>query len=250
VPGTSFGDVRLGEPWPGGDGVGERGPLKVRACGGRVVEVWLDDLRTAPACVHLGGRPLPPKTSLDDLRRRQGDCRDDAEVRIGGAFTTCASGGLRLGYGLGEFLQIRVGRPGFDLDAECADFTDDGRPRPLPLPDRDALFQQVLDLPGLAPYWHPDQPGRRPLRAVIAPAVAAALGLDAPPPALTLGGEPVVFVSPGEGGAAHFEFSAMRSTARRVEIEVRHRLEGVTGTIVFRRRFDRWMLADARFAEH
>jgi hypothetical protein len=249
VPGVSFGDVRLGDPWPGGDAFGERGPLKVRACGGRVVEVWLDDLRTAPACVQLDGRALAPKASLDEIRRRQGDCRDDPEVRIGGAFTTCANGGLRLGYGLGDFLQVRVGRPGFDLDAECADYTDDGRAAPLSIADRDALFQRVIDLPGLAPFWHLDLPGRRPLRAAIASAVGEAQGMDAPAPSLTLGGAAVAFETGSGVGAPHFEFVALRSTARRVEIDVRHRLEGVSGTIVFRRRHDQWMLHAVNLAE-
>lgn len=252
VPGRSLGPLKLGEPLPGpprgpaDSDFREIGPVRARYCGGRAVDLWLEDLRTGPDCVTLNGQPLARDIALETLKTRLGDCRD-LPPRIGGAFVECAAGGLRLGYGLGTFLQVRVGIPGSDFDAECADYTDDGRPAPLPVPERDELLQRVLDLDLLAPFWHPDRPGRRPLPVLLSGPLAGIA-----PPALTIFGEPVLWLSPEDPAARKlpvFEFTRLDSTARRVRIEVRYAPEGVVGHVVFQRRGDRWLVAEKHVAE-
>jgi hypothetical protein len=152
---------------------------------------------------------------------------------------------VRFGYGMGTFLQVRVGPKGSDLDAECADLADDGRPVPLPLAERDALLQRVLDLDILSPYWHPDLPGRRPLR------VAATGPLAGPeaPTTLTIFGGPVVFEPPAAGQRDLFEFTAVESSARRVHITFRYGPEGLQGSVRFQRRGNQWLLVEKQVAE-
>lgn len=251
VPGRSLGRVQLGRTLDdlaasglpvtnradhGDTGFAEVGPLHVRTCGGRVVEAWLDDVRTAPACLRLNGKPLArdlPKPAWPALF---GKCRD-LEPRIGGSFVACEDGGLHLGTGMGDFVQLRVTTKGFTLDDECADMLDDGAPAQLPTAELDALLQRVIDLDVLAPYWHPDRPGRLPLKVRPGEAVAHA-------PALSLGGAPIVYAPDGD-----FDFTQLESTRRRVRIEFRHAAEGVVGHVVFKRRGDQWLLQEKRVAE-
>lgn len=253
VPGASFGAVKLGDAVPQFAGrapadtdFADLAGLRVKTCGGRVADVWLDDLRLAPDCVKLDGKPLRRDITLDALKKHFGDCRD-LPPRIGGAFIECAGGGVRFGYGMGTFLQVRVGPKGSDLDAECADLADDGRPVPLPVAERDALLQQVLDLDILSPFWHPDRPGRRPLRVAAAGPLA---GLEAAP-ALSIFGEPVVFESPAAAAdrRALFEFTGIESSARRVHITFRYGPEGLQGSVRYQRRGDQWLLVEKQVAE-
>lgn len=248
VPGQSFGAVKLGDPVaqfadraPADTDFADVAGLRVKTCGGRVADVWLDDLRLAPDCVKLDGKPLRRDITLDALKTHFGDCRD-LPPRIGGAFIECAGGGVRFGYGMGTFLQVRVAPKGSDLDAECADLADDGRPVPLPVAERDALLQRVLDLDILSPYWHPDRPGRRPLRVA---ATGPLAGPDAPP-ALTISGEAVQFVAPA---GDLFEFTALESSARRVRITFRYGPEGLQGSVRFQRRGDQWLLVEKQVGE-
>lgn len=250
VPGRALGPVALGDPvGPTGRAPAETdfvevGPVHARTCGGQAVDVWLDDLRVAPACVTLSGRPLDRTVTLDALRKRFGDCRD-LPPRIGGAFIECAGGGVRFGYGLGTFLQVRVARPGGELDDECADLADDGSPVPLPVAERDALLQQVLDHAALAPFWHPDHPGRRPLRLETSGALAPG---DAP--AFMLMGAPVALVDAAASGAGPvFRFTALKSSAQRVTIAFAYPVEGVVGTAQFRRRLGTWRLEGVEVGE-
>ena len=255
VPGVSLGPVKLGDTLPGparapsDTDFREDGPIHARYCGGKAVDLWLDDLRLAPKCITLNGKPLARDVTLDALKKQFGDCRD-APPRIGGAFVECAGGAIRFGYGMGTFLQVRVGAKGTELDAECADFADDGRPVPLSTAERDALLQRVLDLDLLAPYWHPDRPGRRPLTVLTTDAVGGLAG--AAPSALTIFGAPVQWVSPDDPAVLRtplFEFTKLESTARRVRIEFRYPPEGVVGHVSFKRRGDAWHLAEKKVSE-
>lgn len=248
-PGEAFGPIRLGAPVAALSTLGlavtpvsdhgdtaflDVGPYRVRACGGRVREIWIDDLRTSPLCVADAAGRIEPHLAREAIAARLGDCRE-LPPRIGGAFLECAGGGVRLGYGLGDFLQVRVAARGSDLDEECADVLDDGRPRALPEAEQADLLQRTLDLDVLSPYWHPDRPGRRPLTILRTEAVVGT-------PALSIFGYPVRYAEIGEAQGPVFEFAAMESTARRVVVRFRFAPEGLEGEARFRRHLDTWQL--------
>ncbi len=255
-PGEALGPVKLGVPVASLAAIGPPvetlpgsadtafltvGPYHVRACGGRVTEVWLDDLRKTPLGVSYNGSPIAPSTPRDAVIARFQGCHD-TPPRIGGAFTECENGGVRLGYGMGDFLQVRVAAKGTRLDDECADTLDDGHAVPLSAADKADLLQRVLDLDVLSPYWHPDRPGRSPLPMLRNDAVS-----DVPP--LHIFAYPVAWTEAPAPGAPVFEITSIESTARRVTIRFRWAVEGVSGEARFRRRFNSWVLDSRSVAE-
>jgi len=104
----------------GGVAILEIGALDVSLCGGQVVDIWLDDLRQGPDCVLFHGSPVDRNAGREALETRIGTCVP-GPPRHGGVFEKCEGGGLYLGHGMGDFLQIRVRAPGapFDLGEEC-----------------------------------------------------------------------------------------------------------------------------------
>lgn len=75
---------------------------------GKVVDIWIEDLRTLNADVSVGGVLVPPHASLAEIKSALGPC---SEVPVkGGMFFNCQSG-LSLGTdfaGEGKFIQLRV----------------------------------------------------------------------------------------------------------------------------------------------
>lgn len=262
VPGRALGPVALGQAVSSLDQIGlpitrvsrhERtefvnvGPIRVRACGGHVAEAWLDDLRAAPDCVSVGGKAVERTVARTSLELLFHDCRP-LPVRIGGAFTECEKGGVRIGYGLGDFVQVRVAAVGSDIDDECEDVLDDGKPVPVPPTELAKLLQRTLDLDVLAGYWHSDTPNRGVLRIVKVD------GLGTPPtsPALSMFGSPVVWIERAQADKDKmpaFEFTSIQSTARSVTISFRYPVEGVVGSAKFQKRHGEWILHGKRVAE-
>lgn len=215
----------------------EVGPYHARSCGGAVDDIWIDDLRTAPACLAAPGE-VPRSIARQPFLKLFRNCHD-LPPRIGGAFVECEGGGVRVGYGTGNFLQIRVSRVGSDLDATCEDLLDDGHAEPLDGATLHALLERTLGLDLLSPYWHVDQPHRDPLRIVPHDLLGGA------PPKMKMFGSPVQWIgreTAQKDGLPYFELTSIRATARRVTIEFRYPVEGIHGAVEFARRGDRWEL--------
>ena len=257
VPGKSLGPIAIGqradtlsvsglpvtkESDYGPSSIFTVGSYHVSTCGGAVDEVWVDDLRKAPDCV-MGPGKIARTIQRDALIAAYKDCHD-APPRTGGAYSECERGGLRIGYGMGDFIQVRVGRTGSTLDEQCEDLLDDGHAETLSPADLQPLVKQTLDLPELAQYWHPDKPGRDPLHIVKHPALGD-------PPKLKMFGDPVVWIDPaGKKNGPSFELTSIEATARRVVIKFRFDAEGVQGSAEFAKRGDRWSLDKHSVAEH
>lgn len=208
--------------------------LKVSLCEGKIIEIWIDDLRRTPGSVLYNGTPVSASIPREDLERRLGGCTA-TPPRIGGAFERCHDGGVYLGHGLGAFLQIRVHPKTFPFDNACALATDDGTPIALPHADRSKMLRDVLNLRELSPYWHVAEPGRDPLRIV-----RTALIPEQP---LTMFGSPVLWIdeSDAKKGTAFLRIIALVATKTRAVVTFEYPIEGVVGTATFAHQFD-WRL--------
>jgi hypothetical protein len=165
------------------------------------------------------------------LEARQGACAR-TPMRIGGAFEKCADGGVYVGYGDGEWAQVRVMPRGeaFDMDEPCATALDDGSPVEVPAAKRLMMLRTTLNLDKLSPHWHPDLRGRDPLRIVRSPYFPD-------PPEFNMFGDPVVWIDAADAkqGTAYFEITALTATKTRARIEFRYPVEGIDGNAVFSR---------------
>ncbi len=259
VPGVSFGPIALGETLEdlrrGGlvvSGVSETHAdvtlpgltLRVGLCAGKIIDVWIDDLRLAPASLTYEGKVLAPAVPREELEKLFGGCRD-MPARIGGAFEECHDGGLYVGHGMGEFLQIRVRPKALPFDDACAIATDDGSAVELSPKDRGSIFRKTLNLGELSKYWHVDKPGRDPLRIVKTPLVAEE--------SLTMFGSPVKWIEASEAtrGSAYFVLTKLEATQTKASVSFAYPIEGLVGTAVFGRSSpgDEWKLQTANVAE-
>ena len=84
----------------------EFGELHVAIKDEKVREIWVDDLRKLPPCLKIDGKTISSKFKVEDVSRFFGPC--EKEDRIGGTFLHCKNSRLHFGYGMGEFLQLRV----------------------------------------------------------------------------------------------------------------------------------------------
>jgi hypothetical protein len=252
-PGVSFGPVALGETLetlkkaglvlkevsesqaeltlPGGTGEGTR--LGIALCDGKIIEIWIDDLRKTPACVSYQGKPLAAQTPREEVEKLFGGC-SPTPPRIGGAIENCAGGGVYLGHGMGDFLQIRVRPRSFEFDDSCERARDDGSPIELPAEVRTDMLKKTLNLPVLGSHWHVDQPGRDPLRIVRTPIV--------PEQPLTMFGSPAVWIPPSEAtkGTAFLTLTDIKATRTRATLAFAYPIEGVTGTVTFLHQGKSW----------
>jgi hypothetical protein len=108
---------------------------------------------------------------------------------------------------------------------------------------RAALLQQVLDGPELTRYLHLELEERTPVRVLRNHVVA-----DRPP--LTRAG-PVVYVEPADAGRGGplLEFTGVTLETDAALVELRYPIEGVRGTITFRKTDERWGVADEDLVE-
>jgi len=259
VPGVSLGPIALGETLDdlkrGGMIVsnvsdshadvavpGRADPgtaLKVSLCQGKIIEIWMDDLRLGSSCVTYDGKPIANAMPREALETLVGPCTA-LPARIGGAFERCADGGLHVGHGMGTFLQLRVAPKDFPFDDACAIASDDGARVVLSPKERSSLLRQTLNLGELSKYWHVDRPGRDPLRLVNNPFFAAE--------PLTMFGSKVVWISEAEAkkGTAFLAISSVVATRTKATVSFSYPIEGVAGTAMFARSGpDEWRLEKA-----
>lgn len=261
-PGVSFGPVALGETLetltkaglavkktsegfaelvlPASAGGG--GTLKMALCEGKIIDLWIDDLRIGPDCVTYQGKPVARATPREQLAGLLGGCTA-TPPREGGAFESCAGGGAFLGHGMGNFLQIRVRPAGFAFDQTCEIATDDGSLVTLPPAARRRFLEQTLNLPALGAHWHVGTPGRDPLRIVKTPL------LD--PEKLTMFGSPVVWIEPAEArpGTAYFTITQLQATRTRGTLAFTYPIEGITGSVGFLKHGDSWEVEKSEIKE-
>lgn len=200
--------------------------LKVTLCQGKIIDIWIDDLRKAPACVAFGGTTFAPTIPRDDLEKALGGC-GDTPPRIGGTFERCQDGGVYVGHGLGTFLQIRVRPKSFPFDNACAIASDDGSPIALSPSEQNAMLAATLNLRELSPYWHVTTPGRDPLRIVRTSLV--------PEQAMTMFGSPVVWIDESEAkkGTAFLRITSLTATKTKAKLAFEYPIEGVAGAATF-----------------
>lgn len=247
-PGVSFGPIGLGETLddlrkaglapenvteshadieiPAGQG--STGTLRVSLCAGKIIDIWIDDLRLAPACVSYQGKTIARDLGREALEKTFGGC-DPTEPRIGGAFERCHDGGLYVGHGMGNFLQLRVRPKAFPFDEACGFATDDGSLVELSPAERSTLLKKTLNLSELSKFWHVDKPGRDPLRIVRTPVVAEQ--------SLTMFGSPVVWIDEKDAkkGSAYFTLTKLEATKTKATVGFTYPVEGVAGTATFKR---------------
>jgi hypothetical protein len=200
--------------------------VKVTLCQGKIIDIWIEDLRAAPTCVVYAGSPIAPSIAREDLERALGGC-SPAPPRIGGAFEGCQSGGVYVGHGLGTFLQLRVRPKGLPFDNACEIASDDGSPITLSKDERGAMLRKTLNLRELSPYWHVNLPGRDPLRIVRTALV--------PEEALMMFGSPVIWIDESEAtkGTAFLRITELSATKTRATLSFEYPVEGVTGAATF-----------------
>jgi hypothetical protein len=76
---------------------------------GHVSDIWIEDIRVFPNTLLLGGRPVPVKAPLDEVKNFFGECVEVAGIK-GGKFFNCSSG-VSLGCrydGTDDFIQLRI----------------------------------------------------------------------------------------------------------------------------------------------
>lgn len=248
-PGVAFGPVLLGETLadlaaaglsvkkisdthaevalPGGT------TLKVSLCEGKIIEVWIDDLRKAPACVEYAGAKVSPTVDREDLEKTLGGCTG-TPPRTGGAFERCQDGGVYLGHGLGTFLQIRVHPKSLPFDDACEIAKDDGSPVALTQAQKQKMLETTLLLKELSDHYHVKLPGRDPLRIVKTPLVADH--------AIMMFGSDVVWIeeSAAKTGTAFFRITGLTATKTKAKLSFEYPIEGVRGTVTFAQRFGEW----------
>lgn len=258
-PGVALGPIRIGESRAELEQHGlpvkstskhdttelvEVGPFHAELCGGKVVDVWLDDLRKAPDCVTLAGKKIERDVAREAFIALFADCKD-APPRTGGSFKECEQSGVRIGWGMGDFIQVRVAKKGTRLDDTCEMLLDDGKPVPLDAAAKAKMLQKVLDLDLLAPFWHREQPGRDPLKLIDNDVVSDK-------PELSIFGSNVVYVPKEEAEKKklpYFEITKLAASATKARIEFRFPVEGVVGHVEFEKRFDDWHLSDKHVVE-
>lgn len=265
MPGVSFGPVALGETLedlrkgglvvsgvtdshadvtvPGKAG-GAVVQLRVSLCAGKIIDIWIDDLRLTPPSLTYDGKAITPTVPREELEKTFGGCKE-MPPRIGGAFESCQDGGLYVGHGMGEFVQIRVRPKGFPFDDACAFATDDGSAVELSPAERSSIFKKTLNLSELSKHWHVDKPGRDPLRIVKTPLV--------PEESLTMFGSPVKWIEEREAtkGTAYFVLTKLSATKTKATVGFSYPIEGLVGTAVFGRSSgsNEWRLENANVSE-
>lgn len=202
--------------------------LKVSLCDGKIIDVWIDDLRKMSVPVRFGKTAFAPKMPREEVEKALGSCVD-TPPRIGGAFERCQDGGVYVGHGLGDFLQLRVRPKAFPFDNTCFIVTDDGSPIALAANERESMLRATLNLPQLGSYWHVTKPGRDPLRIVRTKAVPE---LD-----FMMFGSQVVWIDDKDAspGSAFFRITEVSAQKSKATLSFEYPIEGVVGTATFTR---------------
>lgn len=202
--------------------------LKLSLCDGKVIDIWIDDLRKTTAPVMFGKDTFARTMPREDLEKALGGCTATAP-RIGGAFERCQDGGVYVGHGLGDFVQLRVRPKTFPFDNTCFVVTDDGSPIALSASEREALLRAALNLPQLGSYWHVTKPGRDPLRIV--------RNKEVPELDFMMFGSQVVWIDDKDAtaGSAFLRVTSVTAQKSKATLSFEYPVEGVVGAATFTR---------------
>lgn len=108
--------------------------------------------------------------------------------------------------------------------------------------DAQAVLQAIVDLDALAPFLHPEAPGRVPLT----------LAIPSAPPGIALSkfGQPVRVVASAPGGDAPcLEITAFELQGDRATVSFSYPIEGVVGSAELSRNQGRWVVVRRSVAE-
>jgi len=70
-------------------------------------EVWVEDLRKAPDCLVYRGKKIPKTLAVQEIQKFFHSCQKP-DHRYGGNLVPCENAQLTIGYGMGNFMQVRV----------------------------------------------------------------------------------------------------------------------------------------------
>jgi hypothetical protein len=221
------------------------GAMKASLLQGKVISVWVDDVRLVDDCVSVNGKAIGRAATYDAFRALAGGCAAEAP-RDGGSFERCENGGLFLGRGMGTFLQIRVHPRGDDLTLDNLEsvLSDDGREVAIDAKVRARLLETILDRRELSGYWHTDRPGRGTLKIVKTDLVPGA-------PQFKMFGEPVQWIEKGRAGENYLEVQAFSATSSKLTVVLRYPIEGVVVRASFQGRAGTdWSVDKVAVQEH
>jgi hypothetical protein len=112
-------------------------------------------------------------------------------------------------------------------------------PPTIPRAAARAIYQAVLDLPALEPFWHPEVDGRSPLRILA--------NAHFPIVELRMFNRAVQRIT--DGVYPYFEFTSLTYTGDRAEIEFGYPSEGVRGRATLERNETGWAITSSDVAE-
>lgn len=213
---------------------------KVMLCDGKVTSTWIEDIRIGPDCLEFEGSKLERDIPQPELATRLGGCAE--QMMIGGTTADC-KGGVAISYGMGEWLSIRVLRNGDSIQDDCAMILDDGQLLNIDDERLAKFVEDVANLSELSGFWHVTEPDRKPLRLLL-PADLRSRELE---PFRQFGMDAAYLDGPTE--LPHIEFTSIRFSETRAEVKFRYAVEGVVGTLSYRKRYDTWTQESVEVAE-
>lgn len=216
------------------------GAQRVRLCGGLVASTWINDIRLAPDCLETKAGPLSRTVPMEDLAEAFGGCVEHHAT--GGTSADC-KGGVALGYGMGDFLIVRVLRDGDSVEDDCAAILDDGHLQAIDDEMLAKFVEDVANLSELSGFWHVTEADRKPLRVLLPPELRDR-HLE---PFRQFGQEMVYLDAPSD--LPHLEFTSIRLSETRAELRFRYAVEGVVGRLKYRKRYETWTQTDVKVVE-
>lgn len=204
------------------------GATKAALLDGKVVDVWIDDVREVRDCITIAGKSIARAAPYETYRAAFTGCVPEA-ARTGGSFERCEEGGVFLGSGMGSFLQVRIRPRDPELTMENFDVVmrDNGQALELTDAVRAKVLETVLDARELSKYWHVDKPGRDVLRIVKTPLVPES-------PSFRMFGSPVQWVDAKPASLPYVEVTELAATSSKLTMMITFPAEGIHARAVFR----------------
>ena len=225
------------------EGFQKVGVTNVRLLGGKVVDVWIDDARLLKDCIRIDGKSISRQAKREAFLQLAQSCNSEAP-RTGGEFKRCNDGGLFFGYGMGDFLQIRVRSRGaeFTLDNYELVLTDDGTAATISTENRKQLLERVLLSKQMDAYWHQDKPGRNKLVMRKSP-------LFTDEPEFRMFGNVIPWVAAPAATDPYLEVLELAATKSKGRLRLAFPIEGVVATATLVPSGDTWRISDITVAE-
>lgn len=130
-------------------------------------------------------------------------------------------------------------------ESAASQTVENSRSLPAMTDQNEQLCQMTLDLPQLEGYFHQLAPNRKPLRVLKNNVVKENIKL-------IKFGEPVRLVTLAEVEKEElpfFEFTAIEIKKDAATVIFRYPVEGITGTVDFKREADKWKIVSQKIAE-